>query len=90
MFVLTSTIDGVSMQVAKTGLDLNYGEMVIGSVYGNLSNDIKTYPLGTITGDVITFPLNSLFIQDNDGASPAGKNETKLYLSIDAYKASLQ
>ena len=74
LFVLTSTIDGVS----------------IGSVYGNLSNDIKTYPLGTITGDVITFPLNSLFIQDNDGASPAGKNETKLYLSIDAYKASLQ
>ena len=90
LFVLTSTIDGVSMQVAKTGLDLNYGEMIIGSVYGNLSNDIKTYPLGTITGDVITFPLNSLFIQDNDGASPAGKNETKLYLSIDAYKASLQ
>lgn len=89
LFVLTSTIDGVIMQVAQTGLNLGYGEMVIGTVYGNLSNDIKTYPLGTIANDVITFPLNSLFIQDNDGASAAGKNETKLYLSIDAYKASL-
>ena len=88
-FVLTSTIDGVTMQVAKTGLNLGYGEMIIGTVYGNLSNDIKTYPLGTIANDVITFPANSLFIQDNDGAAPASKNPTKLYLSIDVYKASL-
>ena len=86
-FVLTSTIDGVTMQVAKTGLNLGYGEMIIGTVYGNLSNDIKTYPLGTIANDVITFPANSLFIQDNDGAAPASKNPTKLYLSIDVYKA---
>lgn len=90
LFVLTSNIDGVSMQVARTGLDLGYGEMIIGSVYGNLSSDIKTYPLGTIANNVITFPVNSLFIQDNDGASPAGKNETKLYLSMDDYIAGFE
>ncbi|MCS3057461.1 hypothetical protein [Bacteroides salyersiae] len=34
-FVLTSTIDGGDDAGRKAGLNLGYGEMIIGTVYGN-------------------------------------------------------
>lgn len=90
--VISVTEDGAEMAISTIGIDYGYGEMQIGSIYGNLSSDISSYPLGTFTksatGGRIVFPGNSLFLSDNDGAYPIGM-ESALYLSADDYKASL-
>lgn len=91
--VISVTEDGAEMAISTIGIDYGYGEMQIGSIYGNLSSNISSYPLGTFTksatGGRIVFPGNSLFLSDNDGAYPIGI-ESALYLSADDYKASLE
>lgn len=92
-FVIDVTPAGASLAPVCLGIDegSSYGYMWIGSIYGNLSTNITAYPLGIYdeAAGVITFPLNSLFIQDNDGPSICNKNPTYLYLSADAYIASM-
>ena len=61
-------------------------------IYGNLSTDIASYPLGVFTasekGGKIVFAASTLFLQDNEGASPCSAGASTLYLSADDYKAS--
>lgn len=88
---ITITKNGAYVAPLSIGIDYGYGEMVMGSVYGNLSNNIASYPLGvytqTKTGGKIVFAPNSLFLQDNDGASACSKGASVLYLSADDYMA---
>ena len=85
------TSAGASLKPVSLGIDWGYGVMAIGSIYGYLSTDIESYPLGTYNAKagVITFPVNSLFIQDDDGPAICKKNPTYLYLSAEAYINSL-
>lgn len=94
LFMLNVSSDkAVAMVPAETGCTLGYGMISIGSIYGNISTNLDKYPLGTLEDDVITFPINSLYISMADyqagGKFPASANPTLLYLSIDAFKKSL-
>lgn len=98
-YVITKTDQGFILNPASMGMTLNatYGLFSLGTVYRNLSDangiitDLKTYPLGTQEGDVITFPLKSLYLKLADyGVLIADANPTLLYLSVDAYKASVK
>lgn len=91
--VISVTEDGAEMAISTIGIDYGYGEMQIATIYGNLSSNISSYPLGTFTksstGGKIVFPGNSLFLSlPSYGNLPAGL-ESALYLSADDYKASL-
>jgi hypothetical protein len=85
----------VSMAPCKLGVIWSYGMFSIGSIYGNLSDKIEDYPLGTFeageAGDIITFPANSLYISManySDGRKePCGK-PTVIYTTKEAYLAA--
>nr|WP_319401164.1 hypothetical protein [uncultured Carboxylicivirga sp.] len=79
----------VSMSVTDIGWDFGYTMVSIGSIYGNLSDNIDSYPLGTYdsANGVITFPASSLFIHDGDGNYVAS-TPTSIYLTKDAYLAA--
>ncbi|MDR0982174.1 MAG: hypothetical protein LBM07_02875 [Culturomica sp.] len=64
----------VFVEAAGTGIDWNYGEMFIGSVYGNLSSNITAYPLGTVSGK--TIDLGAMFVADDDGSYVIGEPVT--------------
>lgn len=83
--------NAASMSPTAMGNDWGYGEMSMGSIYGNLSTNIASYPLGTFTategGGKIVFPANSLYLSlPSWGTAMAG--ECTLYLSADDFKAS--
>lgn len=88
-FVITVTKDGASLAPVKLGIDYSYGSFSIGQIYGNLSSNIQSYPLGklteTATGGYIVFPASSLYISMADyndgGASICGKGPSYLFLS---------
>ena len=80
----------VYMEPSKTGFYFDShvdGMVTLGSIYKNLNDDISKYPLGTLDGDIITFPDNSLFV----GLDILGKSyilqSTKIYLTKEAYLA---
>lgn len=97
-FVITVTKDGASIDPVNLGIDYGYGSFSIGQVYGNLSQNITSYPLGiykeTKTGGTITFPANSLYISMADyndgGAYPCNAGSSVLYLSADDFKAAME
>lgn len=91
LFVIDVTKAGAYLHPVSMGIDWGYGTMSTGSIYGNLSNNAATYPLGTYDekAGVITFPLNSLYLNDDDGPAVVKKNPTYLYLSAEAYINSL-
>ncbi len=60
--------DAVKVDPQSMGIDYGYGEMSLGSVYGNLSTNITKYPLGTKVGK--TIDLGALYCEDDDGAYP--------------------
>jgi hypothetical protein len=85
----------VSMIPSELGVDWGYGMFSIGSIYGNLSENINSYPLGFFEegeeGGVITFPANSLYISMadyNDGAGYPCANPTIIYTTKAAYIAA--
>lgn len=92
--VISVNNESKSASMAVTAIGANYGagEMYMGSIYGNLSTDIASYPLGVFTasenGGKIVFAASTLFLQDNEGASPCSAGASTLYLSADDYKAS--
>lgn len=92
MFIIDVTSEGAALSPVSMGINWNYGVMSTGSIYGNLSMNKAAYPLGTYDAEaeVITFPLNSLYIQDNDGVAICKSNPTYLYLSAEAYINSLE
>lgn len=87
VFLIDITSNGAFLHATTMGINWNYGEMFTGSIYGNLSNNLGAYPLGIYyeEDDYIMFPLNSLFLEDEDGPVPAKNNPTYLYLSAEAY-----
>lgn len=85
------------MKICNTSQNSNSQDVVLqinnfASIYGNLSTDIASYPLGVFTasekGGKIVFAASTLFLQDNEGASPCSAGASTLYLSADDYKAS--
>lgn len=97
-FVITVTKDGASLAPVNLGMDYGYGSFSIGQIYGNLSSNIQSYPLGvyteTETGGNITFPASSLYIsmaKYNDGGKyPASAGPSYLYLSEADYLAATE
>lgn len=97
-FVITVTKEGASLAPVQLGMDWSYGEFSIGQVYGNVSTNISSYPLGVFkaskTGGVITWAPSSLYISMvnfNDGGKyPCDKGPTYLYLSKEDYAASME
>lgn len=87
VFLIDITSNGAFLHATSMGINWGYGEMFTGSVYGNVSNNLGAYPLGIYyeEDDYIMFPLNSLFLEDEDGPVPAKNNPTYLYLSAEAY-----
>lgn len=84
----------VFMYAHEIGVAWSYGMMSIGSVYGNISQNIGTYPLGTLADDVITFPENSLYFSManyKSGAKYPSATPTYIYLTKEAYiKANMK
>lgn len=98
-FVITIDKNGASLAPVNLGMNFGYGEISIGSVYGNVSGaTLSSYPLGvykqTETGGTVTFAAKSLYISmaeyEDGGKSPCSAGETVLYLSTDDYAASLK
>ena len=91
LFIIDVTSQGAYLHPVSMGINWGYGEMFTGSIYGNVSNNIGAYPLGIYDEEagVITFPINSLYLEDEDGPVPANKNPTYLYLSAEAYINSI-
>lgn len=94
-FVIDVTKEGASLKPVQYGMDWGYGMFSGGSVYGNLSTNINSYPLGVYNEKAgsITFPANSLYVSMADyqdgGAYPC-TNPSYLYLSAEAYLNSLE
>lgn len=81
----------VFMPAHEIGNDWGYGMITIGSVYGNLSENISSYPLGTISNGVITFPANSLYLSEagyEDGKPYPSSTPTYIYLTKEAFIAA--
>lgn len=78
----------VTMYPNEIGVDWGYGMISIGTIYGNVSQNIDSYPLGEVVDSALVFPANSLYFSmanySNGGKSPAS-NPTILYLSKEAY-----
>lgn len=97
-FYLVINVDAQNnafMEPQQMGFDWGYGYFLTGSVYGNISDDLSTYPLGEYDEEnkVIFFPENSLFVSMsdlNDGAKYPCETPTYIYLSRDAYLDALQ
>ncbi|MDR2057576.1 MAG: hypothetical protein LBP83_04720 [Dysgonamonadaceae bacterium] len=85
----------VSMAPCELGVTWGDGMFSIGSIYGNLSTDIDSYPLGIYEkgedGDIITFPANSLYVSmenyNNGGKYPCS-TPTIIYTTKAAYIAA--
>lgn len=87
VFLIDITSNGAFLHATSMGINWGYGEMFTGSVYGNVSNNLGAYPLGVYNeaDGYIYFPINSLFLEDEDGPVPANKNPSFLFLSAEAF-----
>lgn len=95
------TVKGKEASLAQTNTGMtwaDYGTFIIGQIYGNLSDDADTYPLGYLTAGknntpgVITWPENSLFVHMSEykgGYTAVASNPSYLYLSADDFQAYL-
>lgn len=79
----------ITMDPHEIGVDWGYGMMSIGTIYGNLSNNKDSYPLGKKVGNSFVFPKSSLYFSManyNDGGKyVSGKTETIFYFSKKDY-----
>ncbi len=79
------TANEVFMYSHFTGTEWStYGPIYMGSIYPTASANKASYPLGTFSNGVITFPKSSLFYQDNDGLS-VHSNPTIIYTTKELY-----
>lgn len=85
--IICDTKGEASLAPVNMGMDWGYGMFSTGSIYGYLSNDKDSYPLGKYdaTKGMITFPANSLYSSmagyNNGGKYPISNNPAYLYLS---------
>lgn len=95
VFVIDITKDGAALKPVEMGMSWSYGMFSCGSIYGNISQNIGSYPLGEYDEEsgCITFPANSLYISmagyKEGAASPCG-TPSYLFLSAKDYLASLE
>ncbi len=97
-FVITITKDGASLAPVNMGMDWGYGEFSVGQIYGYVSSNISSYPLGVFkaskTGGVITWAASSLYVSMadyNDGAKrPCSAGPTYLFLSKEDFAAAME
>ena len=90
-FLTVNTDNTVSMAAHDIGVDWGNGMMNIGSIYGNLSTNLASYPLGVKSGDVITFGASSLYYNQPSYASARTcGTPTIIYLTKAAYLATLE
>ena len=81
--------NNVFMPASKTGFAFDShvdGMVTIGSIYKNINDNISKYPLGTLSGDIVTFPESSIFVN----LALAGTYvlpSTKIYRTKEAYLA---
>lgn len=87
VFLIDITSNGAFLHATSMGINWGDGEMFTGSIYGNISNNLGAYPLGVYNEEegYIYFPINSLFLEDEDGPVPAKKNPSFLFLSAEAF-----
>ena len=95
VFIIDVTKDGASLKPVDLGMAWAYGMFSVGTVYGNLSNNISSYPLGIYNEKAgsITFPASSLYVSMadyKDGGKYPCNNPSYLYLSAEAYLNSLE
>ncbi|MDR1524772.1 MAG: hypothetical protein LBS79_05895, partial [Tannerella sp.] len=87
MVISINASGDVSMAPCELGMDWSYGMFSSGTIRGYVSASTD-YPFGTIDGDIIYFPPNSLYCSmagyNNGGKYPAA-NATTLYLTREAY-----
>lgn len=80
----------VSMEPFNSGIDWGYGMISMGSIYGNISTNKDSYPLGELENNKIVFPGNSLYFSmanyNSGGKYPAGA-ETIIYLTVEDFIA---
>ncbi|MBQ8224270.1 MAG: hypothetical protein IJZ86_02775 [Bacteroides sp.] len=91
VFAIDITEDGAALIPTDMGMDWGYGMFSTGSVYGNLSQNIGSYPLGIYDEEIgmITFPANSLYCGMANYGTYAAGNPSMLFLSYEAYTAYL-
>jgi hypothetical protein len=79
-----------SMAPADLGVSWSpYGAFSIGSIYGYVSTNLASYPLGTLEDDVITFPASSLYMTLADYGGPyVVGTPTYIYLNREDYIAA--
>lgn len=88
--VITVTSSGASLAPFETGMNWGYGMISIGSIYGYLSTNIESYPLGVYNESqgYIAFPANSLYISmteyNNGGRYPASAAGSYFFLNAEA------
>ena len=95
VFIIDVTKSGASLKPVQYGMDWGDGMFSGGSVYGNLSTNIASYPLGVYNEKAgsITFPANSLYVSMagyQEGGKYPCSNPSYLYLSAEAYLNSLE
>lgn len=73
-----------SMEEGEIGVDWGYGMFATGSVYGNLSTNIDSYPLGELKDGAIAFPDNSLFFYLPTNGYYIGK-KTTIWIDTEKY-----
>lgn len=69
--------DAVFVPLQSMGIDFSYGVMSMGSIYGNISQNIGAYPLGTVSGKTINLGYVYLSIP---GYNPFPSTGSKLVL----------
>lgn len=96
--IISVTSKGAQMAPVMMGMDWGYGSFSMGSIYGYLSTNISSYPLGVYnaseTGGKITFAANSLFVSMADykdgGKYPCSAGPSVLYLSAADFMADAE
>ena len=88
-YIIDVKDNAATLQVTELGLDWGYGKAICGQIYGNLSTNIATYPLGVYEDDTITFGPSSLFASMetfNSGSRYVCANPTRIFFNAAAYK----
>lgn len=81
-FLITVTGKEAVLDPVVIGMDWGYGAISFGSIYGNLSSNKDSYPLGAPSADgkYIKFPASSLYINMPDKGVYVASNPSYLYL----------
>ena len=86
LFIIDITSAGVTLKPVGMGMNWGYGDFSTGTIYGNISNKIESYPLGIYHEEegYVEFPESSLYCDMSEyGTYPA--LECLFFTSAEAY-----